>query len=64
MRFFKKKTQSTAAQTCKESDVRILRCNGKDKYLLKEEEGKREKERGTTTGKRLRPVGSHCQVTC
>jgi hypothetical protein len=35
---FKKKTQSTAAQTCKESDVRILRCNGKEKYLLNGEE--------------------------
>jgi hypothetical protein len=41
----KKQTQSTAAQTSKESDVRILRCNGKEKHLLKEEEGKREKER-------------------
>jgi hypothetical protein len=60
----KKETQSTAAQTCKESDVRILRCNGKEKHLLKEEEGKREKEGETTTGKRLRPVCSHCQVTC
>lgn len=44
MRLKKKETQSTAAQSCKESDVRILRYNGKEKHLLKEEEGKREKK--------------------
>jgi hypothetical protein len=62
----KKKKRRKAQQNKLAKNPTFVSCvaTAKKNISSKRRKEREKKERGTTTGKRLRPVGSHCQVTC